>query len=77
MTRFNLPHGGGLRYPSTINGSLKSQTSSFPSGRPVVVFIYRCFWHRHLDPNRKLAWLPKSRADFWVPKLEDNALRAG
>jgi hypothetical protein len=32
MTRFNLPHAGGLRYPSTINGFPKSQTSSFPPG---------------------------------------------
>jgi DNA mismatch endonuclease, patch repair protein len=48
----------------------------FPSRR-VAVFVHGCFWHRHPDPNCKLARLPKSRLDFWLPKLEGNRARDG
>jgi DNA mismatch endonuclease (patch repair protein) len=40
-----------------------------------VVFIHGCFWHRHPDPDCKLARLPKSRLDFWIPKLSRNRER--
>ena len=40
-----------------------------------VIFVHGCFWHRHPDPSCKLARLPKSRLDFWLPKLERNAER--
>lgn len=43
------------------------------SGRRKVIFVHGCFWHRHEDCA--LARLPKSRLDFWGPKLESNALR--
>jgi hypothetical protein len=36
----------------------------FP-GRKKVIFVYGCFWHRHPDPDCKLARLPKSRHEFW------------
>jgi DNA mismatch endonuclease (patch repair protein) len=38
-----------------------------------VIFVHGCFWHRHT--NCALARLPKSRLDFWVPKLEGNKKR--
>ena len=38
-----------------------------------VVFVHGCFWHRHQGCKR--ARLPKSRHEFWVPKLEGNRLR--
>ena len=43
------------------------------SGRRKVIFVHGCFWHRH--EGCALARLPKSRLDFWGPKLESNALR--
>jgi len=53
------------------------------SGRPDIVFrrrkkaifVHGCFWHRHPDPACKLARLPKTRLDFWLPKLEGNRQR--
>lgn len=42
-------------------------------GRGKVIFVHGCFWHRH--SNCALARLPKSRRDFWVPKLEGNRKR--
>lgn len=42
-------------------------------GRRKVIFVHGCFWHRH---NRcQLARLPKSRLDFWLPKLTKNKSR--
>jgi DNA mismatch endonuclease (patch repair protein) len=45
--------------------------------RKKVVFVHGCFWHRHQKRSCKLARLPKSRLDFWLPKLEANRLRDG
>jgi DNA mismatch endonuclease, patch repair protein len=41
--------------------------------RRKIIFIHGCFWHRHKECA--LARLPKSRADFWIPKLEGNRKR--
>lgn len=69
-----LIHGLGYRY--------RLQARDLP-GRPDIVFrkrkkaifVHGCFWHRHPDPACKLARLPKTRLDFWLPKLEDNRQR--
>ncbi len=37
-----------------------------------AIFVHGCFWHRH---DCKLTRLPKSRVDFWKPKLEANRVR--
>lgn len=69
-----LVHSLGYRY--------RLHRSDLP-GRPdlvfprhhVVIFIHGCFWHRHSDPACRLARLPKSRLDFWAPKLTANQIR--
>ena len=38
-----------------------------------VIFVHGCFWHRHKDC--RFAYTPKSRTDFWLKKLESNAIR--
>src|ERR1700687_3607298 len=38
-----------------------------------TIFVHACFWHRHA--GCALARLPKSRVDFWIPKLEGNKRR--
>jgi len=45
------------------------------ASRRKVIFVHGCFWHRHPDPDCKLARLPKSRHDFWLPKLAGNRAR--
>lgn len=40
-----------------------------------VMFVHGCFWHRHPDPECPLARMPKSRLDFWKPKLDGNRER--
>ena len=42
----------------------------FPS-RKKAIFVHGCFWHRHEGCGR----LPKSKLDFWRPKLEENRNR--
>jgi DNA mismatch endonuclease (patch repair protein) len=43
--------------------------------RRKVIFVHGCFWHRHPAAGCALARLPKSRLDFWLPKLEGNKKR--
>ena len=42
-------------------------------GRAKVIFVHGCFWHRH--EHCALARMPKSRIDFWEPKLMANKER--
>lgn len=35
-----------------------------------VIFVHGCFWHRHEGCKR--ATMPKTRQEYWVPKLERN-----
>ena len=38
-----------------------------------VIFVHGCFWHQHAAC--RLARLPKSRPDYWLPKLRRNQER--
>jgi DNA mismatch endonuclease, patch repair protein len=38
-----------------------------------VIFVHGCFWHQH--PGCKLARQPKSRLEYWLPKLRRNQER--
>ena len=38
-----------------------------------VIFVHGCYWHRH--PGCKLAYLPKSRIEFWAEKFHLNIER--
>lgn len=38
-----------------------------------VIFVNGCFWHYHA--NCKGGKLPKSKLDYWKPKLERNRVR--
>ena len=67
-----LLHGLGYRYRLKWPGLPGRPDVIFP-GRRKAVFVHGCFWHRH--PGCCLARLPKSRLDFWLPKLEGNRER--
>lgn len=69
-----LVHGLGYRYRLHRKNLPGKPDLVFP-GRKKVIFVHGCFWHRHPDPNCPLARLPKSRLDFWLPKLEGNRER--
>lgn len=67
-----LVHGMGFRYRLHVKELPGKPDLVFPS-RHAVIFMHGCFWHRH--KGCKLARLPKSKLDFWKPKLEENRKR--
>lgn len=45
------------------------------NGRRKIIFVHGCFWHQHDSANCKIARIPKSNQEFWIPKLEKTKLR--
>jgi DNA mismatch endonuclease, patch repair protein len=74
MTVRRLVHGMGYRY-RLHRRDLPGCPDLVFATRRKAIFVHGCFWHRHADSACKLARLPKSRLDFWVPKLESNRRR--
>jgi len=69
-----LIHSMGYRY-SLHNAKLAGRPDIVLWRHRKIIFVHGCFWHRHGAKSCKLARLPKSRLDFWLPKLEANRLR--
>lgn len=69
-----LLHGLGYRYRLHVERLPGRPDLVFPSRRKIIL-VHGCFWHRHRDPTCPLARLPKSRLEFWLPKLEGNRAR--
>ncbi|MBN8967491.1 MAG: DNA mismatch endonuclease Vsr [Rhizobiales bacterium] len=42
------------------------------ASRRKVIFLNGCFWHGH---RCHLFRMPKSRPEYWIPKIEGNRLR--
>ena len=42
------------------------------ASRRKVIFVHGCFWHSH---DCKIAHVPKSNVDYWLPKLQRNRVR--
>lgn len=69
-----MVYGLGYRY-RLHQTNLPGKPDLVFRSRRKVIFVHGCFWHRHPNPDCKLARLPKSRLDFWLPKLEANRKR--
>ncbi|MEO1242496.1 MAG: DNA mismatch endonuclease Vsr [Pseudomonadota bacterium] len=41
----------------------------------IAIFVHGCFWHQHGDKTCKIARIPKSRPEYWIPKLARNVER--
>jgi DNA mismatch endonuclease, patch repair protein len=66
-----LLHSKGYRYRLHVQDLPGSPDLVFSSLRKVL-FIHGCFWHGHdCDKGR----LPKSKLDYWRPKIEANKER--
>ena len=69
-----LLHAMGFRYRLHDKRLPGSPDIVFAS-RKKAILVHGCFWHRHPDAGCALARMPKSRLDFWRPKLEGNRTR--
>lgn len=69
-----LVHALGYRY-RLHQANLPGTPDLVFASRRKVIFVHGCFWHRHPSSDCKLARLPKSRLEFWLPKLERNRER--
>ena len=67
-------HRLGYRYRLHRKG-LPGRPDLVFAPRRKVIFVHGCFWHQHPDSDCKLARVPKSRPEFWIPKLEGNRAR--
>jgi DNA mismatch endonuclease (patch repair protein) len=69
----SLVHGMGFRYRLHDRSLPGNPDMVFPS-RGKIIFVHGCFWHRHREQCEFTRW-PKSKLDFWRPKLEQNHQR--
>ena len=66
-----LLHRMGLRF-SLQRKDLPGRPDIVLRKHRTVVFVHGCFWHGHDCAKGRL---PKSRLDFWGPKIERNQIR--
>lgn len=69
-----LVHRMGFRY-RLHRKDLPGKPDLVFGPRRKVIFVHGCFWHQHNDPACKLSHAPKSRLDYWQPKLKRNQER--
>lgn len=69
-----LVHALGYRY-RLHSKKLPGKPDLIFAGRRKVIFVHGCFWHRHDEKNCALTRWPKSRLEFWGPKLLANQRR--
>jgi DNA mismatch endonuclease (patch repair protein) len=67
-----LVHGMGFRYRLHGKGVVGRPDLVFPRRRKAI-FVHGCFWHFHEGCSNYRE--PKSRLDFWHPKLRRNRER--
>lgn len=73
LTVRHITHAMGYRYRLHRRDLPGCPDLVFPS-RHKVIFVHGCFWHRHGKYCPLTRW-PKSKMDFWRPKLEANQKR--
>lgn len=65
-------HAKGLRY-KLHDKMLPGRPDIVLSRHRTVIMVQGCFWHRHA--GCQFAYVPKTRQDFWIAKLEGNVER--
>lgn len=65
-------HAKGLRY-KLHDKTLPGRPDIVLSRHRTVIMVQGCFWHRHA--GCQFAYVPKTRQDFWMTKLEGNVER--
>jgi len=68
----SLLHRLGYRY--RLHGTrLPGRPDLVFASRRKVIFVHGCYWHGH--PGCRLAKVPKTRTEYWQPKLNRNKAR--
>ena len=67
-----VAHGLGYRF-RLHRGDLPGSPDIVFPGRRKAVLVHGCFWHQH--EGCRLKRQPKSRLDYWLPKLARNVER--
>jgi DNA mismatch endonuclease (patch repair protein) len=67
----SLVHRLGYRY-SVSRKDLPGKPDLVFVSRRKAIFVHGCFWHGH---SCRYGRLPKSRLDYWEPKIERNKAR--
>jgi DNA mismatch endonuclease (patch repair protein) len=67
-----LAHALGLRFRLHRRDLPGTPDLAFPRHRKVVL-VHGCFWHQH--DGCRLARQPRSKPDYWLPKLARNVER--
>jgi len=67
----SIVHGLGYRY-SLKRNDLPGRPDLTLVSRKKVIFVHGCFWHGHFC---RFGRLPKSRLDYWQPKIAENMTR--
>ena len=66
-------HAMGYRY-RLHNAKLPGTPDIVLTRHRKVILVHGCFWHRHDCPDGRK--LPRSKTEYWGPKLERNRKRA-
>lgn len=69
-----LVHGMGFRY-RLHRKDLPGKPDLVFGQQRKVIFVHGCFWHQHDDQACLDGRIPKSRIDYWEPKLRRNVER--
>lgn len=74
LTVRRMIHRAGIRY-RLHRKDLPGRPDLVFGTRRKVIFVHGCFWHQH--PSRSCAdsRLPKTRREYWEPKLRRNRER--
>lgn len=62
----------GFRYRKNVKYLLGNPDIVLPKYK-TVIFVHGCFWHGH--KNCAASALPKSRQEYWIPKIQRNIKR--
>ena len=67
-----LVHAMGYRFRLHVRGLPGNPDIVLPRHRKAIL-VHGCFWHRHDCPDGRK--LPRSKPEYWGPKLERNQRR--
>ena len=69
-----LVHSLGYRYRLHVS-ALPGKPDLVFTSRKKIILVHGCFWHQHASKRCPITRVPKSREEYWFPKLSGNVNR--